>query len=80
MTSLETTRRRLERMDKSLLVSSRRARDLVSAMYEKGAASLLEFLDSQRTFLAINAAYVQASGDYWLAVFGIEQAIGRDLH
>ncbi len=78
--ALETARIRLDRMDKSLLVSARRARDLVAAMYEKGAASLLEMLDSQRTFLATNAAHVQASGDYWTAVFAIEQAIGRELH
>jgi cobalt-zinc-cadmium efflux system outer membrane protein len=77
---LQTAKLRLDRMDTSLLVSARRARDLVAVMYEKGAASLLEMLDSQRTFLATNAAHVQASGEYWAAVFAIEHAIGRNLH
>lgn len=78
--TLRTAKIRLERMDTSLLSSARRARDLVAALYEKGAASLLEMLDSQRTFLATNAAHVQASGEYWAAVFGLEQAVGRELH
>jgi cobalt-zinc-cadmium efflux system outer membrane protein len=77
--TLQTARERLARMDTSLLVSARRARDLVAAMYDKGGASLLEMLDSQRTFLATNAAHVQAAGEYWAAVFGIEQATGREL-
>jgi cobalt-zinc-cadmium efflux system outer membrane protein len=77
--AFRTARQRIERMD-ALLVGARRARNLVAIMYDKGAASLLELLDSQRTLLSASATRVQASGEYWVALFGLEQAVGRELH
>jgi cobalt-zinc-cadmium efflux system outer membrane protein len=73
------TKTRVERMESRLLDSSRRARDLVSVQYEKGAASLLELLDAQRTFIATNVEYFQTLNDYWTAVFQVEQAVGTEL-
>jgi outer membrane protein TolC len=43
-------------------------------------ASLLELLDSERTFLTVNGAYLQSIADYWNAVFTVEQASGRTFH
>ncbi len=80
LVSFDISRRRLERMGASLLERARRSRDLTSLQYERGAASLLELLDSGRTFLAINAAYLQSISDYWNAIFAVEQASGRTLH
>lgn len=73
------SRRRVERMEKGLLASARRARDLAQIQYQKGAASLLEFLDAQRTFISINVEYLRDLADFWTAVFQLEQAIGMEL-
>jgi outer membrane protein, heavy metal efflux system len=67
------------RMETSLLERARRARDLVSTQYQKGAASLIDFLDAQRTFIGTNAEYLQDLALFWSAVFRLEQAVGEEL-
>jgi len=67
------------RMETTLLERARRAKDLVSVQYQKGAASLLDFLDAQRTFNATNAEYLQDLAQFWGAVFKLEQAVGEEL-
>ncbi len=62
-----------------LLASAARARDLVEIQYQKGAASLLEYLDAQRTYIAVNLESLQDLAGYWTAVFRLEQAVGRTL-
>ena len=80
LASFDISRKRLERMGASLLDRARRSRDLTALQYERGAASLLELLDSERTFLSVNASYLQSISDYWNAIFSVEQASGRTLH
>lgn len=77
--SFVSTRRLLARMETRLLDRARRARDLVSLQYQKGAASLLEYLDAQRTFIANNEEYLQDLASYWTAVYQLEAAVGMDL-
>jgi cobalt-zinc-cadmium efflux system outer membrane protein len=72
-------RARVERMERALLERARTARDLVTIQYQKGAASLLDLLDAQRTFNATQLEYVQDVGAFWTAVFGLEQAAGVTL-
>jgi cobalt-zinc-cadmium efflux system outer membrane protein len=74
-----SSRKLVERMEGRLLDRSRRARDLVSLQYQKGAASLLEYLDAQRTFIANNVEYLQDLANYWTAVFQLEAAVGMEL-
>ncbi len=74
-----SSRKLVERMEQRLLDRSRRARDLVSLQYQKGAASLLEYLDAQRTFIANNVEYLQDLANYWTAVFQLEAAVGMEL-
>lgn len=69
----------VKRMEGRLLERAKRARDLVSFQYQKGAASLLEFLDAQRTYIATNIEYLQDLTAYWTAVFKLEQAVGMEL-
>jgi cobalt-zinc-cadmium efflux system outer membrane protein len=69
---------RTERM-RQLLARAGRARDLVRLQYEKGAASLFEFLDAQRTYLGVQSESLQTLNDYWTAVFQMEQAVGVEL-
>jgi cobalt-zinc-cadmium efflux system outer membrane protein len=75
----QAMRARVERMEGRLLDRARRARDLVDYQYQKGAASLLELLDAERTFIATNVEYRQNLADYWTAVFQLEEAIGTEL-
>jgi cobalt-zinc-cadmium efflux system outer membrane protein len=69
----------VERMERRLLDRVSRARDLVALQYQKGAASLLEFLDAQRQWIATNQEYLQDLAAYWTAVYQLEAAVGRDL-
>jgi cobalt-zinc-cadmium efflux system outer membrane protein len=74
-----TTRELVERMQGRLLERAKRVRDLSAFQYQKGAASLLEFLDAQRTYIATNVEYLQDLANYWIALFQLEEAVGTDL-
>jgi len=77
--AFSSTASRSARMQQ-LLGRAARARDLVRLQYEKGAASLFEFLDAQRTYLGIQSESLQTLNDYWTAVFQMEQAAGVEFH
>jgi cobalt-zinc-cadmium efflux system outer membrane protein len=70
-------RKLVDRMQSRLLDRARRARDLVQVQYEKGAASLLDLLDAQRTWAQIHAEYLKDLHDFWLATFQLDAAAGR---
>lgn len=78
-TNFLTARELVDRMQARLLDRALRARDLVAFQYQKGSASLLEFLDAQRTYIGINQEYLQDLSSYWIAVFQLEQATGAEL-
>lgn len=73
------SQRRVLRSERELLGRARRARDLIALQYEKGAASLLEYLDAQRTYIANNMDYFNNLEIYWTALFQLEQAVGTEL-
>jgi len=75
----QTTGRLVGRMEGRLLERAGRARQLVELQYQKGAASLLEFLDAQRTYVATKLEYIQDLNAYWDAVFQIEAATATEL-
>jgi outer membrane protein, heavy metal efflux system len=79
--AFRTALERAQRMegDAGMLARARLARDLVGIQYQKGAASLLELLDAQRTFRAIAFEARSNLADYWTSVFRLEQAVGRTL-
>jgi cobalt-zinc-cadmium efflux system outer membrane protein len=77
--AFQGARSRAERMESRLLERTQRARDLVGIQYEKGAASLLELLDAQRTLIATHLERLQDLNDYWTSVFQLEQAVGAPL-
>ncbi len=70
---------RVERAQRELLEHARRTRDLVRVQYEKGAASLLEYLDAQRTLIATQLDYQSDLADYWQSVALIEQAVATEV-
>ena len=77
--SFESARSRVQRMESRLLQSARRARDLVAYRHRKGAASLFEYLDAQRSFVTTQTDYYQDLGDYWTALSKLEEAVGMEL-
>jgi cobalt-zinc-cadmium efflux system outer membrane protein len=79
MAAFETTRGLVERMEKQLKPSAERAFSITRLQYDKGAATLMDFLDAQRTYIATNVEYLQDLTNYWTAVFQLEQAVGMEL-
>src|SRR5258706_117138 len=73
---LQASRNQVQRMQATLLGRARNARDLVQVHYEKGAASLLDLLNAQRTYTATRGEYAQDLANYWIAVGLLEQATG----
>jgi cobalt-zinc-cadmium efflux system outer membrane protein len=59
---------------------AKQSRDISEYAYRRGAASLLDYLDSERTYRANQLAYRQALANYMLAIEQLRQAVGtRDL-
>ncbi|MFI5315540.1 MAG: TolC family protein [Myxococcota bacterium] len=73
----QSARSRVERMQARMLDRSQRALDLVDYQYKRGAASLLELLDAQRTWVATQATYQQNVGDWWTSLYQLEAATGE---
>jgi cobalt-zinc-cadmium efflux system outer membrane protein len=55
---------------------AKQSRDISEYAYHKGAASLLDYLDSERTYRANQLAYRQALANYMLALEQMRQAVG----
>jgi outer membrane protein, heavy metal efflux system len=75
----QSSRRLVERMQGRLIDRARRGRDLVRLQYEKGAASLLEYLDAERTYVSTELEYIQDLTSYWNAVFALEAATATEI-
>ncbi len=74
-----TARRLVQRMDSGLFARAERVRNLVRYQYEKGAASLLELIDAERTFRAIRLERLQDLGAYWSAVLRLKASVGEPV-
>lgn len=55
---------------------AKQSRDISEYAYRKGAASLLDYLDSERTYRSNQLAYRQALANYMLALEQLRQAVG----
>jgi cobalt-zinc-cadmium efflux system outer membrane protein len=55
---------------------AKQSRDISEYAYRRGAASLLDFLDAERTYRANQLAYRQALANYMLAIEQLRQAVG----
>jgi cobalt-zinc-cadmium efflux system outer membrane protein len=52
------------------------SRDISEYAYKRGAASLLDYLDSERSYRAIQLAYRQALASYMTALEQLKEAVG----
>jgi cobalt-zinc-cadmium efflux system outer membrane protein len=55
---------------------AKQSRDISEYAYKRGAASLLDFLDAERTYRANQLAYRQALASYMTALEQVRQAVG----
>ena len=55
---------------------AKESRDIDEYSYRHGAASLLDFLDAERSFRATQLAYRQALATYLLAIEQLREAVG----
>jgi cobalt-zinc-cadmium efflux system outer membrane protein len=78
-TQFKSAKGRVERAERELLEHAKRTRDLVQIQYQKGAASLLEYLDAQRMLISTKLDYQGDLSDYWQAVVLIGQAVGSEM-
>ena len=58
------------------LKQARDSRDISEYAYRRGVASLLDFLDAERSYRATQFAYRQALSNYMLAVEQVREAVG----
>jgi cobalt-zinc-cadmium efflux system outer membrane protein len=60
--------------------AAKKSRDISEYAYQKGATSLLDYLDAERSYRANQLAYRQALASYMTALEQMRQAVGtRDL-
>jgi len=52
------------------------SRDISEYAYKRGGASLLDFLDAERSYRAIQLAYRESLASYMIALEGLKQAVG----
>jgi cobalt-zinc-cadmium efflux system outer membrane protein len=62
-----------------LLQSARGAFEIVALQYDKGAASLTDYLDALRTYIATKTEYFGDLASYWTAVYQLEAAVAKEL-
>ncbi len=58
------------------LKEAQESRDISEYAYKRGAASLLDFLDAERTYRAAQLAYRQALASYMTALEQLQEAVG----
>ncbi len=75
---LNTARVQVDRMLGGEIDSATRQRDVMQKRFP-GQADLNDFLDAERTYIAVQLEYLQFVASYWSAVFALERATATDL-
>jgi outer membrane protein, heavy metal efflux system len=76
VSSLRAEGEKVKALADTYLPKARQARDTVEFAYRRGGASLLDFLDAQRTYRETSLEYLRALGSYRTAVYQLEAAVG----
>ena len=74
--SLHTNDQIIQLYRGGFLDNSKQSRDISEYAYRRGAASLIDFLDSERTYRANQLAYRQALASYMTALEQLRDAVG----
>ena len=78
--SLESVRTLVRPYRDKYLQESNSIRDKVSFSYSHGGASLLEFLDAQKSYRDTQVAYIGLVGSYWSALAQLSLAVGQEVN
>lgn len=73
---LKTNEQVVELYQTGYLKQAQDSRDISEYAYKRGAASLLDFLDAERSYRSTQLAYRQALASYMLAVEQLREAVG----
>ncbi len=77
---LRRSEQMLQLYDKGYLDKATQSLDITKFSYEHGAASLLDFLDAERSYRSTQLSYRQALATYMTSLEQLRQAVGaRDL-
>jgi cobalt-zinc-cadmium efflux system outer membrane protein len=74
--SLRTNDQIVQLYRSGYLKQSEDSRDISQYAYQRGAASLLDYLDAERSYRATELAYRQALASYMIALEQLRQAVG----
>jgi len=74
--ALRTSEQIVERYQGGYVEQATRSRDISEYAYKRGAASLLDYLDAERTYRANQLAYRQALATYMTVLEQMRQAVG----
>lgn len=74
--TLQTSNQVVQLYQSGYLKQAGDSRDISEYAYKRGAASLLDFLDAERSFRATQLAYRQALANYMLALEQVREAVG----
>jgi len=74
--AFQASRRQARRAEQELLQLSRDVRDIVGEEYARGATSLLDYLETQRSRIRNEVEYLGTLQAFWTAVFQVERAVG----
>jgi cobalt-zinc-cadmium efflux system outer membrane protein len=76
----EASRALVQRMeDGTLLATAKAAKDAAYVQWQKGAATIVDYLIAQSQYIATNVEYLTDVASYWTSVFELERAVGRPL-
>ena len=75
----ENARSLVAEIERDLLGPSQEAKDITSYVYQAGASSLIDVLDSQRAFNETMSAYYSAQADYRRAAGRLASAVGGQV-
>jgi len=78
--SLESVRTLVWPYRDKYLQESSSIRDKVSFSYSHGGATLLEFLDAQKSYRDTQVAYIGLVGSYWSALAQLSLAVGQEVN
>jgi outer membrane protein TolC len=85
LAALDGSKKLVERMEGprrpggGLLESAKGAFDIAAAQYDKGVASLTDYLDALRTYIATKNEYFGDLATYWTSVYQLEAAVATEL-
>lgn len=75
----ESARQLVAEIERDLLGPSQEARTITAYVYQAGASSLVDVLDSQRAFNETMSAYYSAQADYRRAAGRLAEAVGGEV-